>query len=77
MIIRREDGFEKRILLRCQRCDLIVGYRLDQAHFEQIRGDVKADEVVYILPGGLMSTEEINAGEAGKEDGRVSIAQPL
>lgn len=77
IVIRREDGFEKRILLRCQRCELIVGYRLDQAHFEHGHGGVKADEVVYILPGGLMSTEEMNVGKAGKEDGRVLIAQPL
>lgn len=28
VIIRREDGFEKRLLLRCGRCRVVVGYRL-------------------------------------------------
>ncbi|PMD20151.1 hypothetical protein NA56DRAFT_186268 [Hyaloscypha hepaticicola] len=27
-IVRREDGFEKRICWRCERCNLIVGYEL-------------------------------------------------
>lgn len=54
-VIRREDGFEKRTLLRCQRCELVVGYYLDQAQFKS--EDVLAPDVVYILPGGLLSTE--------------------
>jgi phage FluMu protein Com len=28
IIIRREDGFEKRVLLRCGRCRVVVGYKL-------------------------------------------------
>src|SRR3954447_19684738 len=28
-MVRREDGFEKRVLLRCGRCRLVVGYKLD------------------------------------------------
>ncbi|KFY29179.1 hypothetical protein V493_02502 [Pseudogymnoascus sp. VKM F-4281 (FW-2241)] len=32
--IRREDGFEKRILWRCGRCRVVVGYELDPSHFE-------------------------------------------
>lgn len=28
IVIRREDGFEKRVLLRCGRCRVIVGYKL-------------------------------------------------
>lgn len=31
IIIRREDGFEKRILLRCGRCRVVVGYKLCDA----------------------------------------------
>ncbi|KAK2626362.1 hypothetical protein QTJ16_004624 [Diplocarpon rosae] len=30
-IIRREDGFEKRILYRCSRCGVVVGYELQGA----------------------------------------------
>ena len=61
MVIRRGDGFEKRTLLRCNRCDLVVGYKLDQAHFAE--GDIKAEEVVFILPGALTSTEDMKTGK--------------
>ena len=33
VIIRRDDGFEKRLLLRCGRCRVVMGYLLDEAHF--------------------------------------------
>ncbi|KAJ5984593.1 hypothetical protein N7481_006692 [Penicillium waksmanii] len=32
-LIRREDGIEKRILLRCGRCRVVVGYYLDKVHW--------------------------------------------
>ncbi|KAI7974252.1 hypothetical protein EIK77_006187 [Talaromyces pinophilus] len=32
IIIRREDGFEKRVLLRCGRCRVVVGYKLPPAN---------------------------------------------
>ncbi|KAK2759537.1 hypothetical protein FQN54_003016 [Arachnomyces sp. PD_36] len=70
-VIRREDGFEKRLLLRCGRCRVVVGYVLDEeAH--RIRpgttttGEKDADQdkegkrkVVYILPGSLVGTDEM------------------
>ena len=86
-MVRREDGFEKRMLLRCGRCRLVVGYKLDQAHFrtegaeavgkstggaqgpgdaELARKSQAADEeveVVYLLPGGLMSSEDLKSGK--------------
>jgi len=33
VIIRRQDGFEKRLLLRCGRCRVVMGYLLDEVHF--------------------------------------------
>ncbi len=27
-IVRREDGFERRVLSRCVRCNLVVGYEI-------------------------------------------------
>ena len=84
-IVRREDGFEKRILLRCGRCRLVVGYKLDPAHFAteespavvaaggQRDGDTelgrKAEgkdekaEMVYLLPGGLISSQNMKSGK--------------
>jgi len=61
LVVRRGDGFEKRTLLKCNRCDLVVAYKLDQAHF--VEGDIKAEEVVFILPGALTSTENMKIGQ--------------
>lgn len=56
IVIRREDGFEKRDLLRCSRCHLPVAYKLK---------DSRADlDVVYILPDGLVTTEKMKEGIA-------------
>lgn len=59
--IRREDGFERRTCIRCKRCGLTVAYQLDQSQFTQ-KG-VQADQVIYVLPGGLVPTAEMTAGE--------------
>ncbi|KAG4427427.1 hypothetical protein IFR05_017089, partial [Cadophora sp. M221] len=78
-IIRRADGFgfEKRILYRCSRCRLVVGYELQLPpattgmDIDSIspstpgQGKGKGREVdaayegkvLYILPGGVMSTD--------------------
>lgn len=68
-LIRREDGFEKRLLLRCGRCRVGMGYFLDPVHFpdnyggEDWDGDAK---VVYLLPGALMETGVMVQGDEGK-----------
>ncbi|GAD95902.1 hypothetical protein ANI_1_1524064 [Paecilomyces variotii No. 5] len=73
-IIRRADGFEKRLLLRCGRCRVVIGYFLDNVHFKQQKGPGAADtkieggedegedeaKVVYLLPGGLVKTEQLD-----------------
>jgi hypothetical protein len=62
-IVRREDGFEKRILYRCSRCRLVGG--------EKGKGrDGYVGRVVYLLPAGIMSTG-VMMGEGkrvGEED---------
>lgn len=59
-LVRREDGFEKRLFLRCGRCRVVVGYFLDDVHFPghtENNGDEGAGaKVVYLLPGGLVET---------------------
>jgi hypothetical protein len=62
MILKLKDGFEKRYPLQCRRCDLQIGYYLDKSQFGQKEGEIRAD-VLYILPGGLLSTEEMKAGK--------------
>jgi len=59
IVVRRKDGLEKRTLLRCGRCNLVVGYKLDGSQFED---SAVADSVVYILPGALVSTADMKSG---------------
>ncbi|KAH6666273.1 hypothetical protein B0J14DRAFT_678240 [Halenospora varia] len=76
VIVRREDGFEKRQLWRCERCRAVVGYEL--AHTGAAQGGEKMDmdvevegykgTVMYVLPGGVMSTDVMI--QSGKEGGR-------
>lgn len=76
VIVRREDGFEKRQLWRCERCRAVVGYEL--AHTGAAQGGEKMDmdvevegykgTVMYVLPGGVMSTDVMI--KSGKEGGR-------
>jgi len=63
LIIRREDGFEKRTLFRCIRCKVVVGYHLDEAHWDDSEGALRP---VYLLPGGLLSTAEMVEGKQPK-----------
>ncbi|KAA8911413.1 hypothetical protein FN846DRAFT_440986 [Sphaerosporella brunnea] len=53
-VVAREDGFEKRVLWRCGRCKLIVGYMLDE---EKRRG------CLYLLPGAVVESSELGQGE--------------
>lgn len=61
IIIRRDDGFEKRLLYKCDRCKLTIGYKLDNSSSEE--GANSTTDVLYILPGSLMDTETMSAGQ--------------
>jgi hypothetical protein len=63
IIIRREDGFEKRYIQRCSRCRLIVGYQLDKSQYDGYKSTGRREDVLYILSGALMSTEEMTRGK--------------
>ena len=63
IIVRREDGFEKRYLQRCERCRLVIGYHLDSSQYDGAKGSGRRDGVVYILPGSVMSTEDMSEGK--------------
>lgn len=60
-IVTRTDGFEKRYLQRCGRCRLPIGYQLDWGQYGEKEG--KREDVVYLLPGGLLSTDEMASGK--------------
>ncbi|KAF2035270.1 hypothetical protein EK21DRAFT_46762, partial [Setomelanomma holmii] len=61
-IITSDDGFEKRYLQRCGRCNLVVGYQLDWQQFAVDRSGRREDHV-FLLPGGFMTTSEMIAGK--------------
>jgi hypothetical protein len=60
-IVTRSDGFEKRYLQLCGRCRVPVGYQLDWAQYGEKEG--RREDVVYLLPGGLVSTEDMVRGK--------------
>jgi hypothetical protein len=74
-IVKLEDGFEKRYAVRCTRCGLAAGYHLDKSQFSGTEGqDGPRTDVVYILPGGLMTTEEMKDGRSMEaEVGKVGM----
>ena len=57
LVVRREDGFEKRRVYRCGRCGVGVGYEI-------VREGGGEGRVIYLMEGGLVET-----GEMGREDG--------
>ncbi|KAJ6010412.1 hypothetical protein N7451_001824 [Penicillium sp. IBT 35674x] len=74
-LIRREDGIEKRILLRCGRCKVVMGYYLDNVHYEEqktkvVDGDENVEEkrpAVYILPGAIVETDKMGGNSDDAE----------
>jgi hypothetical protein len=82
-IVRREDGFEKRVLYRCSRCRLVVGYELqtqrqsgdamelDGGEKGKGREEGYQGKVVYLLPAGILSTEVMM--ERGKRIGEENV----
>ena len=64
-ILKLDDGFEKRYAARCTRCGLAAGYQLDKSQFSGSESqDGPRTDVVYILPGGLLTTEEMREGRS-------------
>ena len=67
-VIQREDGIEKRWPVSCNSCRLPIGYHLDwiQAQDESLAGTAKEgkkEDVLYVLPGGLVTTDEMKEGK--------------
>lgn len=64
-LVRRDDGIEKRLFLRCGRCRVAIGYFLDSVHFPAPAKDERA-KAVYLLPGALMETDAMGDDEKMK-----------
>lgn len=74
-ILKLDDGFEKRYAVRCTRCGLAAGYHLDKSQFSGNEGQSgPRTDIVYILPGGLLTTEEMREGRSMEaEVGKVAL----
>jgi hypothetical protein len=85
-LVRREDGFEKRLCWRCERCGVVVGYEL-QAQVQggeamegvegekgkgREEGGVKG-KVVYLVPGGVQSTDVMMGRGGGRKIGESDV----
>jgi len=61
ILLKLEDGFEKRYLATCQRCHSTIGYYLDQEQFKDSNGKFgMRDDVFYVIQGSLQETEEMS-----------------
>ncbi|APA13845.1 predicted protein [Sclerotinia sclerotiorum 1980 UF-70] len=84
IIIRREDGFEKRGLWRCGRCAVVVGYEVfGEEKGKGVGGKADGDGeregddgfegmVLYLLRGALMSTGVMGDGKDGNDGMRIT-----
>ena len=63
-VIRLEDGFEKRYFHKCGRCELSIAYSLDKSQFDDTKTSSGArGDVAFLIPGGLVSTEDMKSGK--------------
>ncbi|KAI9799392.1 MAG: hypothetical protein M1833_004092 [Piccolia ochrophora] len=74
VVVRREDGFEKRLVSRCGRCRGVVGYAIvGRAEGERDGEGDGEGEVVYLLPGGWRESGDlgrrVGEGEVGFGEG--------
>lgn len=76
-IIRREDGFERRLLSRCARCNLVVGYDIqgessamdvDGGSGKEKQSEHFSGKIIYLLPSGITSTDVMVAEKHLKEE---------
>jgi hypothetical protein len=59
LLVRRLDGFEYRYEQRCPRCKLSIGYHLDATQFDSSNSPGSKTDVIYILPGSIITTQDI------------------
>ena len=82
-MVRKEDGFERRLVHRCARCHVVVGYEIvgerdvvAEGMVQRAEAEAEAEEdgegegkeggykgrILYVLPGGLRTTEAMVKG---------------
>lgn len=69
IVVRREDGFEKRRVWRCGRCGVGVGYEIvgaaggEKGEIVEKDGGMGKGRVMYLLEGGLREMGELGGVE--------------
>jgi hypothetical protein len=69
VVVRRSDGFETRYQHRCTRCEVVVGYQLDKAQYDGTAPGGRHQDVLYIFPGALITTQDMADGKNGQTEG--------
>ncbi|PMD47185.1 hypothetical protein L207DRAFT_506199 [Hyaloscypha variabilis F] len=85
-LVRREDGFEKRLCWRCERCGVVVAYELQtqvqggeaMEGVEGEKGKEREDggfkgKVVYLVPGGVQGTDVMMGRGGGRKIGESDV----
>lgn len=63
VVLKLDDGFEKRYLVKCGRCGLTLGYQLDLSQFEGTKEKIgRREDVVYLLAGAVLGTQDVRTG---------------
>ena len=62
LVVTRSDGFEKRWIRKCARCQTVVGYELRSQADGEFHGR-QLGKVVYLLEGALRPTGKIQEGD--------------
>ncbi|EME79614.1 uncharacterized protein MYCFIDRAFT_142614 [Pseudocercospora fijiensis CIRAD86] len=63
LILKLEDGFEKRYLIKCGRCGVAFAYRLDEILWNETDDGGVKEDVAFLLPNGLVTTKDMESGE--------------
>lgn len=77
LILKLDDGFEKRYPVQCPRCGVCFGYQLDGSQWvedgnekekekdDDVRRTGRRCDVLYVLREGLVRTEDVIVGGGG------------
>lgn len=75
MILKLDDGFEKRYPVQCPRCGVCFAYQLDGSQWvedgnekekdDDVRRTGRRCDVLYVLREGLVRTEDVIVGGGG------------
>ncbi|CRG86920.1 hypothetical protein PISL3812_03933 [Talaromyces islandicus] len=79
IIIRRDDGFEKRVLFKCGRCRVVVGYEIVPQRTAAAESEKKdgSGKVMYLMPGSLVATEDLHVQQQQQQQGEVEDGNPV